>query len=239
MARKRTGMPRLRTLLMTGVLTVSPVAISAYVLYWLFVRLDQLLKPAIEPFMIPLAGRYYPGIGFLALLLLLLIVGFIARLYLGGKLIQLGNWFVSRIPLMAGMTRAVRQILESFLKGNRELFRQAVLFEYPRKGIYAVGFVTSTTRGEISDRLQDSGERRELISVFVPTTPNPTSGVLVFVPRRDAIYLNMSVEDALKLVVSAGALNPDKHGNIQPVTQQADPEPAAQREPDESTGTPG
>ena len=216
MARKRSGLVRLRTLLMTGILTVSPVAISAYVLYRLFMWLDQLLRHAIEKVMVPLVGRYYPGIGFLALLLLLLLIGLVARLYLGGKLIQLGDWIVSRIPLMAGMTRAVRQILESFLKGNRDLFRQAVLFEYPRKGLYAVGFVTSTTRGEISEKLQDSGERRELVSVFVPTTPNPTSGVLVFVARRDAIFLDMSVEDALKLVVSAGALNPDTQAHLVP-----------------------
>ena len=196
----------LRKALVTGILTLSPIALAFYILYRLFLLLAQLLKPLLSPLLERKLGAYIPGRGFLALLLLIFGVGLLARVYLGRKLIGLGHWIFGRIPLLSKLTQAIRQILESFLTNNKELFRKALLLEYPRKGIWAIGFMTRRTGGEVREHLRTADDNK-LISVFVPTTPNPTSGVLVFIPEDEVRFLDMSVEDALKLVISGGALS--------------------------------
>jgi uncharacterized membrane protein len=206
---------RMRKIMMTGVLTLSPVAVALFVLYRLFVLLDQMLGRFLVPVIEARFGTYIPGLGFLLLLLLIFFTGLLARMYLGRKVISMGQWFLDRIPLLSKLAKAIRQILESFLTDNNELFRRAILLEYPRRGAWAVGFMTRRTEGEVLDKLEtvpdfikiSPTETKPLLSVFVPTTPNPTSGVLVFVPEDEIVYLDMNVEDALKLVISGGALS--------------------------------
>jgi uncharacterized membrane protein len=217
---------RLRPILITGVLTLTPVALSIYILYQLFVFFDQMLGSYLRDLLAKWLVPYIPGLGFLLLLLLVLATGLLTRLYLGRKLLDLGQWFLYRIPLLAKLAKAIRQILESFLTDNNELFRQAVLFEYPRKGIWAIGFLTRRTGGEVREKLRGPVDN-EMLSIFVPTTPNPTSGVLVFVPSADVIFLEMSVEESLKLVVSGGAL-------VQPYGPDAE-DPAPPLRPDPGT----
>lgn len=196
---------RLRSLFLTGVLTLTPVVLSVYILYRLFVLFDQMLKPALKLLLAKWLVPYIPGLGLLLLILLILFTGMLARLYLGRKLFSVGDWFLNRIPLLSKLAQAIRQILESFLTDNKELFRKAVLLQYPREGVWAIGFMTRRTGGEVRERLRTEKDNR-LISVFVPTTPNPTSGVLVFIPEDDVIYLDLTVEESLKLVVSGGVL---------------------------------
>jgi uncharacterized membrane protein len=213
-----------RKALATGILTLTPVALAFYVLYRLFGLLDRLLGRFLVPLLEARFGTYIPGLGFVLLLLLILLTGALARLYLGRKLISVGQWFLNRIPLLSKLTKAIRQILESFLTGNNDLFRHAILLEYPRKGVWAVGFMTRRTEGEVYNRLKalpdflPADDQKTLLSVFVPTTPNPTSGVLVFIPEPDVVYLDISVEDALKLVISGGALtHADQLGLVDPL----------------------
>ncbi len=211
------GVAGLRRVFITGILTITPVALGVFILYRLFRLLDNLLQPVLRPLLDKHVGIYIPGLGLLVLIILIFFVGALARLYLGRKLIDLGQAMLNRIPFLSKLVLAIRQILESLLSDNKELFRHAVLIQYPRLGIWSVGFATRRTEGEIPEHVG-----RELISIFVPTTPNPTSGMLIFLPRDEVIYLNLTVEEALKLVISAGVHNPEVDGTARKPATEAE-----------------
>lgn len=184
---------RLRNLFIAGLVILTPVVVTIYVFIFLFLKVDSLLGPLI----FRLVGLRIPGMGFLAVLVLIFFTGLAARNYLGGKLIGFGEKILTKIPLISRIYVALQQISHAFLAQKRAIFKEAVLVEYPRKGIYAIGFVTSQM------------EEGRMLSIFLPTTPNPTSGYLLFLPREEAIPLQMTVEDALKLVISGGAVAPE------------------------------
>jgi len=186
--------------LFTGIVVLTPIVLTVWIFYTLFVKLDGLLAVVIEK----VGGRNIPGAGVVSLILLILISGIFARNFIGGKLIELGNLILTRIPLVRKIYGAIKQITEVFFGDRKTLFKQVVLFEYPRKGSYVLGFVTSTDSGEVSQRL---GEK--LVNIFLPTTPNPTSGFLLFVPEKDVIFLDMSVENGIKMIISGGAVVPE------------------------------
>jgi uncharacterized membrane protein len=150
---------------------------------------------------------YFPGVGFITVIVIILLAGLIARNYFGKKVLAYGNTIVTRIPLINRIYLAIQQISNAFLSEHRESFKKAVLIEYPRPGVYSVVFITQDTKGEIQDKIP-----HDSVSVFLPTTPNPTSGFLLIVPKKDIIPLKMPVEEALKLVISGGAIIP--HDNL-------------------------
>lgn len=184
---------KLRNRFIAGLVILTPVIITVYVFIILFLKVDSLLAPLIYRFV----GWEIPGMGFLAILLLIFLTGLIARNYLGRKLIGIGEKIMTKIPLINRIYLALQQISQTFLAQKRAIFKEAVLIEYPRKGLYAIGFVTSKM------------EEGRMLGIFLPTTPNPTSGFLLFLPREEAIPLQMKVEDALKLVISGGAVAPE------------------------------
>lgn len=147
--------------------------------------------------------QYRPGLGVLIVFGLFLTTGFLTRYLIGRKVIDFGEQILHRIPLIRRIYRAVQQIRDTFIGRNGAVFQRVCLVEYPKEDTLAVGFVTSTEQGEIQ-----KAAGREMLAVFVPTTPNPTSGYLVYVPTEDVIMLDMSVEDAMKLVISGGAYVP-------------------------------
>lgn len=198
-------MKRLRRLFMTGVITLTPVGLSVMVLVAVFHWLDQVLGQLIQHLLSGWGLPYIPGLGFILLLLVILGAGLLTQIWLGRQLIRAGQALVERIPFLSKLVRAVRQIMDSFMASKSELFRQAVLVQYPREGIWSIGFVTRQAGGEIREHLRGARDER-LLSVFIPTTPNPTSGMLVYVAEADTILLEMGVEEAVKLVVSGGAL---------------------------------
>ncbi len=184
---------RLRNLFIAGLVILTPVVVTIYVFIFLFLKVDSLLGPLI----LRLVGLRIPGMGFLAVLVLIFFTGLAARNYLGGKLIGFGEKILTKIPFISRIYVALQQISHAFLAQKRAIFKEAVLVEYPRKGIYAIGFVTS--------QMEDG----RMLSIFLPTTPNPTSGYLLFLPREEAIPLQMTIEEALKLVISGGAVAPE------------------------------
>lgn len=196
---------RLRSLLVTGIITITPVGLSIYILVIIFNWLDSVLGTIIQRILHQLGLFYIPGLGFILLLLVILAVGLLTQIYLGRQLIRLGQRFVERIPFLSKLVKAVRQIIDSLALSKNELFRQAVLVEYPRHGIWSIGFLTRRAGGEVRERLRPEHDNR-LLSIFIPTTPNPTSGMLVYVPEDDVIVLDMPVDEAVKLIVSGGAL---------------------------------
>jgi uncharacterized membrane protein len=141
------------------------------------------------------------------------VVGGLAKGLLGRSLIRIAENMVQNVPVVRSIYSGVKQIAETVFAQSERSFEKACLFEYPRKGIWAIGFISTTAKGEVAQRATTSGD---LISVFVPTTPNPTSGFLLFFPREDIIELDMSVEDAAKLVISAGLVYPNEKDPSQP-----------------------
>jgi len=196
---KPTTWALIRRYLLTGVVVIAPIGLTAYVLYWIFSRLDAILGRIFSSI-----GLRIPGLGLMALILVVLAVGWLAQQAVGREFISLGRNWLKRFPLTRTIYTAASQIVEQVVGENRKLFKKCVLIEYPRPGCWAVGFLTADAAREINDK-----SREDSLAVFVPTTPNPTSGYLVFLPRSQVVPLQMTVEEGFKLVVSAGAVTPE------------------------------
>lgn len=193
--------------LIAGLLVILPVGVTVFVLLALFSFLDNLLGPIFTY----LVGTRIPGLGLVAGILLILATGALASNIIGGRIVQVFDGLMMRIPLARTVYSATKQISDALLQQKRGAFKQAVLVEWPRHGIYTVGFVTGETRGEAQEK---TAER--VLNVFVVTTPNPTTGFLCLVPESQVTPLEMSVEDALKLVISAGIVTPPYAADARP-----------------------
>ncbi len=205
---------RLRGYFLAGVLVVAPVGITLWLSWLVLTFIDARVTP-----LIPAAYMHntyvpfgIPGLGVLVLIFFITLTGALTRLLLGRWIVHGGEHLVSRMPVVRSVYSATKQIVETVLAHQSEAFRQAVLFEYPRRGSWAIGFVTGKTIGEVQNVTED-----EVVNVFLPTTPNPTSGYLLFLPRRELVVLSMTVEDAIKMVISGGIVTPP---DLRPVEQQ-------------------
>ncbi len=202
-------MKKLRTYFITGLLVVTPGVLTVFLIWWLFNLIDGILGGFLNFILVDLFGfeqmiEPIRGLGFVAILLLIFFTGMFARNYFGKKFIRLGEWILKSIPFVNIVYNTIKQISNAFISEKREVFTKVVLFEYPRKGVYRIGFLTRSSSGEVKEKFQD-----EMVGVFVPSTPNPTSGFLLFVPKNEVIDLDMSIEDSLKLVISGGAILPE------------------------------
>ena len=203
---------RIRRYLLTGIIVIAPVGVTVFVLWWIFARLDQILGRIFAA-----VGVRVPGLGLLALLVIVIGVGWVAQQAIGGQLINVGRNLLMRFPLTKSIYGAASQLTEQIVGEKKRFFKACVLVEYPRPGCWVVGFLTSEGSAEINGLTS-----RETVAVFIPTTPNPTSGYLAFVPRSDSQLLRMSVEDGFKLVISGGAVTPELAGTPVIVEVEAD-----------------
>ncbi len=195
---RRVGV-RLRRYLLTGLIVIAPIFVTVVVLLWLFNTLDAILGRHLPPVL----GRDLPGLGLVALVVLLLLVGWISQRALGRRLVSWGNGILSRFPLTRRIYNASSQIVQSVLDREEKLFQGCALIEYPMPGSYAIVFVTAAAPGEVTEAV---GE--ECISVFLPTVPNPTTGWLLVLPASKVRRLKLTVEEGFKLVLSAGVAVP-------------------------------
>ena len=196
---------RLRAYLLAGVLVTAPIGLTLYVV-WIFISfVDGAITPMLPVLYRPTTYLPFaiPGTGIVLVLFGLTVVGWIAAGIVGRYLVHLGERIVNRMPIVRSVYGSIKQIMETVIHTQNHAFREVVLFEYPRRGIWVIGFITNKTGGEIRNLSAD-----EMVNIFLPTTPNPTSGFLLFVPTRDVIRLNMSVEEGIKLVVSGGIITP-------------------------------
>ncbi|MEJ2632845.1 MAG: DUF502 domain-containing protein [Acidihalobacter sp.] len=194
----------LRRYLIAGLLVWVPLVITIVVVRALVDFMDRsllLLPSAWRPE--ALLGYPVPGLGLVLTVTILLVTGLLAANIFGRRIVAIWEGMLSRIPLVRHIYGAVKQVAETIFASNGEAFRKVLLIEYPRKGIWTLAFQTGTATGEIQRRTAE-----EVITVFVPTTPNPTSGFIMMIPRNEVKELEMSVEDALKLVVSLGVVAP-------------------------------
>ncbi len=198
---------KLKTYLFTGILVTAPIAITFYMAYEVFIWTDKWSRSLFAHQMTQYSFLpYIPGFGVIMLIAVLIIIGMFTTGFIGKFFVRLGDYIVSKMPLVSSVYSLLKQLFETVLSPKSQSFKEAVLIEYPRKGIWIIGFLATEAKGELKQKLPHN----KMLAVFVPTTPNPTSGFLVMLPEEDVIRLNMSVEDALKYTVSCGIVTPEK-----------------------------
>lgn len=216
------GIARLRNYFLTGLIICAPVGITAYLVWSLIGWVDSWVIPYIPAIYNPDTYLPFsmPGFGLLIALFSITIVGFLTANYIGRTIWSYGEVILGRMPVIRNLYSGLKQIFQTVLSDKSSSFQEVGLIEYPRKGLWAIVFIATDARGEVDKRLKTIG--RETVAVFLPTTPNPTSGFLLFVPKSDVTILDMKVEDAAKLVISAGLVTPDMvEAKIQPAGKLA------------------
>lgn len=208
----------LRSSFLTGIVVIAPIGLTIWFIWAVIGFVDGVVLPLVPDRFNPVAilGINLRGLGVVIFLVFTIVVGWVAKGLIGRSFLRFGESLVDRMPVVRSIYSGVKQIAETVFAQSDRSFEQACLVEYPRKGIWAIGFISTEARGEIAERPATAGA---LMSVFLPTTPNPTSGFLLYVPAEDVIILDMSVEDAAKLVISAGLVYPNAKNVAEPATQ--------------------
>ena len=199
-------MSSIRRWLLAGLLVLVPLAITLWVLDWIVGTLDQtllILPGAWHPD--KLLGFHLPGFGVLLTLVIVLLMGAIASNFFGKKLVSWGNSLLHRIPIVRSIYSSVKQVSDTLFSESGDAFRQALLVQWPREGVWTIGFLTGFPGGDVANHLPD-----DYLSVYVPTTPNPTGGYFVMLKKSECIELKMSVDEALTYVISMGVVVPPR-----------------------------
>jgi uncharacterized membrane protein len=193
---------RVRSVFLRGAVLIIPLALTAWFFRALLNAIDGILSPVLEAWI----GRPIPGLGFLSMVVIIFLVGLLTRNLVGRLMFTWFENLLRSIPFVRAVYGAIKDLVNAFsLGGKGKTFREVVLLEYPRTGLYTLGFVTNQTTFRDAD-----GKDTELINVYIPNPPNPTSGVLILVPRRDAMHLDLTIEQGLKFVLSGGIVTPDR-----------------------------
>jgi len=244
--RRRGILAGLRASFLTGLVVVLPIGLTIYLIWtvvgwidsWVLPFIPQSVQPpellqrfvcdrivppgAIQgiddiPFYCQNSGMNIRGVGVVIFLFFTVFVGWIAKGLLGRSMLTMAERLVDRMPVVRSIYNGIKQIAETVFAQTETNFERACLVQYPKEDIWAIGFVSTRAKGELQARLNEKGYQ-DVISVFLPTTPNPTSGFLLYVPESDVIYLDMKIEDAAKLIISAGLVYPNgKDGGAKPV----------------------
>jgi len=197
----------LRASFLTGLVVIAPVGLTLWLIWTVAGWVDGMVLPLIPAQYQPeqYIGINLRGVGVIIFLIFTIMVGWVAKGLIGRSMIGFAESLVDRMPVVRSIYSGVKQIAETVFAQSERTFEKACLVQYPRKDIWAIGFISTEARGEVNAKAETGSD---LLSVFVPTTPNPTSGFLLFFPREDVIELDMSIEDAAKLVISAGLVYP-------------------------------
>lgn len=243
--RRRGLLAGLRASFLTGLVVVLPIGLTIYLIWTVVGWIDSWVLPFIPqsvqppellqrfvceriaspgaigtgeiPFYCQNAGMNIRGVGVVIFLVFTVFVGWIAKGILGRSMLTMAERLVDRMPVVRSIYNGLKQIAETVFAQTETNFERACLVQYPKEDIWAIGFVSTRAKGELQARLYDKGYH-DVISIFLPTTPNPTSGFLLYVPEKDVIYLDMKIEDAAKLIISAGLVYPNgKEGGPKPV----------------------
>ncbi len=225
---RRSLLARVRANFLTGIVVLVPIALTLY-LFWSFIGwIDSWVLPFVpnayqpEAFFRRVFGEdtsiNIRGVGVVFFFLFTIFTGWLAKGFLGRSLLGWAERQVDRMPVVRSVYSGLKQIAETVFSQKENSFEKACLVEYPRKGIWAIAFISTDAKGEVNQNIPVD---EQMVSVFLPTTPNPTSGFLLFVPKSDLIELEMKVEDAAKLVISAGLVYPNGKDPTQPVDKKA------------------
>ncbi|MCQ0969881.1 DUF502 domain-containing protein [Paracoccus sp. TK19116] len=205
--RKQGPFAALRSSFLAGLVVIAPIGITVWLIWTLTGWIDSWVLPMVPYRFRPehYIGINLRGVGVVFFLLFTVVIGWLAKGYVGRSLLRLGEQIVDRMPIVRSIYGGLKQIAETVLSEKEARFDRACLIEYPRRGLWAVGFVAGPAKGEVGRQVPG-----DMMAVFLPTTPNPTSGFLLFIPESDVHFLNMTVEDAAKLIISAGLVYPGR-----------------------------
>ncbi|MEM9473932.1 MAG: DUF502 domain-containing protein [Pseudomonadota bacterium] len=197
----------LRNSFLAGLIVIAPIGLTIWLIWTVVGWIDGFVLPLVPDRFLPeqYIGINLRGVGLIFFLVFTILVGWLAKGFIGRAILRWGEGVVETLPVVRSVYGGLKQIAETVFTQSDRSFDKACLVEYPRKGIWAIAFISSTAKGEIDGNIPVSGGK---VSVFLPTTPNPTSGFLLFLPRADVIELDMTVEDAAKLIISAGLVYP-------------------------------
>jgi len=199
----------LRGIFLAGLFVWIPIVVTVLSFKVMFGWVDSLLGPLMGRMLIlagaPMEpGSHIPGLGVIATIVIVLVTGLFTTNYFGKKLLELSEWALGHVPVLSSIYYGAKQVMDAFSSTGTQSFSNVVLIQFPRKGIYALAFVTGTGKGEVQSRTSET-----VVNVFLPTTPNPTSGFFLMVPREDLVELDMSVEDGVKMIISGGLVSPE------------------------------
>lgn len=207
---------KLKKIFFTGLAVIIPIGLTLYILFFLIDMMDGLLKiMPVKYHPDTLIGMHIPGLGIIVTLVLIFVCGLVMTSYVGNKIVRSGEDLVDRIPFVRSIYQATKRLSDSMFTDRSSSFKRVVLAEFPRKGIYTIGFVTGVPPSEIREK---AGQN--CISVFLPTTPNPTSGYLIIIPEDELVPINISVEDALTFIISVGIVSPSDYLKKKKITDQ-------------------
>lgn len=209
----------LKRYFLTGLLVITPIWGTVLILKTLFITVDGILGDMLAKVVTP--GYYVPGLGILTLVLLIFTTGLLAANFIGGQIVRLWEEFLHRVPLVRGIYSTLKSMMDILSFTEREKYNRVVLIQFPKNGHYCFAFVTGVTRGEVQDI-----SAGPLVNVYVPTSPNPTSGYFLMVPEKEVVPLDISVEEAMKLIVSGGLYTP-----AQPMKATVSPDSAKAKVP--------
>lgn len=207
--RKKSGLlGSLRASFLTGIVVIAPIGLTVYLLWTIMGWIDSVVLPLVPGPWRPeqYIGINLRGVGVIFFILFTIIIGWVAKGLIGRSMLRWGEGLVDQMPVVRSIYNGLKQIAETVFAQQDASFEKACLVEYPSKGIYAIGFISTQAKGEVN---RVAGGTEPLLSVFVPTTPNPTSGFLLFFKQKEVTVLDMTVEDAAKLVISAGLVYPE------------------------------
>ena len=201
----------LKKIFFTGLAVVMPIGLTVYIFFFLIDLMDGLLL------IIPEAYRpdaflpfHIPGLGAIFTVIVIFLAGLLMKSYLGNKLVRLGESLLDKIPFVRSIYQAMKQISDSFFMDHKRSFRKVVLLRFPSRDVYSVGFITGVPTSELKAKV---GSERNYVSVFMPTAPNPTTGLYMIMPEDDLIYTDMTVDEAFTLIISTGiVVPPEKRG---------------------------
>jgi uncharacterized membrane protein len=196
----------LRNSFFTGIVVATPVTVTIWIVYTVISFVDRSVKPLIPARWLPEDSLVYaiPGLGLVVAVIGLTALGALAANILGRSLLQFGERLVARVPFVREVYGLLKQVIETVFTSNEKAFKEVALIQYPRIGLWTIGFVSAPVRGELAQHLGD-----DVIGVFVPTIPNPTSGFIIWSKRSELIFLDMTVEEGAKLILSAGIVTPE------------------------------
>ncbi|MEE8098497.1 MAG: DUF502 domain-containing protein [Hyphomicrobium sp.] len=228
---------RLRNYFLTGLVVVGPVTITIYIAWWFINVMDAWIKPFVPTAYLPDTYLPFavPGIGLIVAIALLTLIGALAANLLGRTLISFGELMLSGMPIVRNVYRALKQIFESVVTatGPGQAFQKVGLIEFPSKGLWSIVFVTGDTTGEVG--LVKPGGEEDLVTVFMPTGVVPPTGFVCFVPRRSVTILDMNIEDAAKVIISAGMVTPESQSKLKELAEQARRDEPKPSNPDKTT----
>ena len=209
---------RIRSNFLTGLVVIAPIGLTAWLVWKIIGWIDDIVLPFVPFWLRPdqYVGFNLKGIGVIIFLIFAVLIGWVMKGIIGRQFLTWGERLVDRMPVVRSIYNGVKQIAETVFSQSDRKFDKVVLIEYPRRGLWGIAFVSTDARGAVRDALADQGD---MVMVFLPTTPNPTSGFLLVVPRADTIELDLTLEDAAKLIISGGLVMPP--GKADPVVVQA------------------